>query len=84
MKVQYVCTEEEAVQPAPATNGNKQAKLDFESSDHQLNARYTFDTFVVGKSNEFAHAASRAVADSPPRPTTRCSFTAAWAWAKPT
>ena len=66
MKVQYVCTEEEPVQAAPAANGgNKQAKLDFESSDHQLNNRYTFDTFVVGKSNEFAHAAARAVAEQP-------------------
>src|SRR6266481_1336732 len=63
MKVQYVCTEEEPVQAAPAVNGTKQAKLDFESSDHQLNTRYTFDSFVVGKSNEFAHAASRAVAE---------------------
>ena len=43
----------------------KQSKLDFESSDHQLNPRYTFDSFVVGKSNEFAHAASRAVAEQP-------------------
>jgi len=65
MKVQYVCTEEEPVQAAPAVNGTKQAKLDFESSDHQLNTRYTFDSFVVGKSNEFAHAASRAVAEQP-------------------
>ena len=43
----------------------KQAKLDFESSDHQLNLRYSFDSFVVGKSNEFAHAAARAVAEQP-------------------
>ena len=48
-----------------AISGIKQSKLDFESSDHQLNTRYTFDTFVVGKSNEFAHAASRAVAEQP-------------------
>ena len=27
-----------------------------------LNPRYTFDTFIVGPSNQFAHAASRAVA----------------------
>lgn len=30
-----------------------------------LNPRYTFDTFVVGESNEFSHAASMAVAESP-------------------
>ena len=30
-----------------------------------LNQKYTFDTFVVGSSNQFAHAAAQAVADSP-------------------
>jgi len=66
IKVQYVCSEEEPVQASPAALPKAgQAKLDFESSDHQLNPRYSFDTFVVGKSNEFAHAASRAVAEHP-------------------
>jgi chromosomal replication initiator protein len=70
-RVQYVCNEEEpvAASPAAATGAAagsvKQSKLDFDNSDHQLNLRYTFDTFVVGKSNEFAHAAARAVAEQP-------------------
>jgi chromosomal replication initiator protein len=66
MRVQYVCTEEEPLAASPVVvSSTKQSRLDFESSDHQLNSRYTFDTFVVGKSNEFAHAASRAVAEQP-------------------
>ena len=32
-----------------------------------LNPKYTFDSFVVGTSNQFAHAAARAVAESPSR-----------------
>ena len=64
MRVQYVCTEEEPARAVPLA-AITQSKLDFETSDHQLNTRYTFDTFVVGKSNEFANAASRAVAEQP-------------------
>jgi len=32
-----------------------------------LNPRYSFDTFVVGSSNQFAHAACQAVAELPSR-----------------
>jgi chromosomal replication initiator protein len=42
-----------------------QGKLDFESVDHRLNPKYTFETFVVGNCNQFAHAAAQAVAETP-------------------
>ena len=32
---------------------------------NQLNPRYTFDSFIVGASNQFAHAAALAVAEQP-------------------
>ena len=42
-----------------------QGSLDFESIDNTLNPKYTFDSFVVGSSNQFAHAAALAVAERP-------------------
>ncbi len=65
-KVDYVIEEASDKKPAEIANRDAlQAKLDFESVDHQLNPRYTFDTFVVGNCNQFAHAAAQAVAETP-------------------
>ncbi|MFN2534675.1 MAG: chromosomal replication initiator protein DnaA [Pseudonocardiaceae bacterium] len=37
------------------------------SSQTRLNEKYTFDTFVIGASNRFAHAAAVAVSEAPAR-----------------
>jgi chromosomal replication initiator protein len=62
MHLEFMCTENE---PAPAVIPLKQTRLDFDSVDHQLNPRYQFESFVVGASNQFAHAAAQAVAEQP-------------------
>src|SRR5271168_1233206 len=62
-QIEFICPE-----PPPRPGvvvSTSQAKLDFDSADHQLSARYTFDTFVVGACNQFAHAAAQAVAEQP-------------------
>lgn len=42
-----------------------QSSLIFDPEPPRFNQRYTFDRFVVGACNEFAHAASQAVASRP-------------------
>jgi chromosomal replication initiator protein len=49
--------------PTPITAGS-QARFDWDGAA-QLNARYTFDAFVIGSGNQFAHAACQAVAQRP-------------------
>ena len=39
--------------------------MDLEPAELSLNTKYSFDTFVVGSCNQFAHAASQAVAEAP-------------------
>src|SRR5689334_23069192 len=48
---------------APAALAH-QARFDWDGAA-QLNPRYTFDAFVIGAGNQFAHAASLAVAERP-------------------
>ena len=58
-------------QPGPRTALGRRSQLhpaqgrfDWDSAA-QLNPRYTFDAFVIGSGNQFAHAACQAVAERP-------------------
>src|SRR5215470_3748998 len=78
-EVKFVTAEEDPSTPQPvraengfppasvngaAGNGSRQQRFDWDSAA-QLNSRYTFDAFVIGSGNQFAHAAAQAVAERP-------------------
>jgi chromosomal replication initiator protein len=51
--------------PQPTTTSHEKRSPGRTDLDVKLNPRYTFDSFVVGPNNNFAHAAALAVAQSP-------------------
>ena len=51
--------------PAPGSTGGSLRPNEFRPGN--LNSRYTFQEFVIGNSNRFAHAAAQAVAAAPAR-----------------
>ncbi|MBX7190852.1 MAG: chromosomal replication initiator protein DnaA [Sandaracinaceae bacterium] len=51
--------------PAPRVSPPPAVAREDESGDYALNPRYRFDSFIVGPSNQLAHAASIAASSSP-------------------
>lgn len=65
IEVFFVDSEEAARLKQPPAPPVESVSENVNTSRSPLNPYFTFDTFVVGSSNEFAHAAARAVAENP-------------------
>jgi chromosomal replication initiator protein len=73
LRLRSADSEPEPVPPRPAGDSRQAGDLEGSFPDAEpvdalgLSPRYSFDTFIVGGSNQFAHAACRAVAEAPSR-----------------
>ena len=86
-KIVFLTPEEIENLNQPATNLLNNSGNESKPEDRRfngLNPKYVFDTFVVGNSNRFAHAAALAVAEAPAKAYNPLLSMVTLAWGKPT
>jgi chromosomal replication initiator protein len=64
LSMQAVAAPPSSNSPGMGNSNSNQSRFDWDGAA-QLNPRYTFDAFVIGSGNQFAHAACQAVAERP-------------------
>jgi chromosomal replication initiator protein len=70
LKIKFTVRPKDLFEAAPAIENRKKQVIKQrdqrrKTSETSLNPNYTFDTFIIGSSNSFAHAACLAVAQAP-------------------
>lgn len=58
------------------SSNNNTSSAEIEINKSTLNPKYTFETFVVGNNNRFAHAAALAVGNEPAKSYNHCIYMA--------
>ena len=63
--IEFISEDDDRIESLQKANSSEKKRTKTAAEKAGLNPKYTYDTFIVGNNNKFAHAASLAVAETP-------------------